>query len=63
MLILSRGLNESVTIVVPPSDKPTTVVVSVGSKGSNKTKISLGIDAEKCVSITRTELLRNADER
>ena len=54
MLILSRKFQESVTIIVPASSVPTTVVVSVGA--IHEAKVSLGIAAEKHVKIDRTEI-------
>ena len=54
MLVLSRKSKESVTITVPPSTEPTTVVVSVGQ--IKLSKVSIGIAAPICVKVDRSEI-------
>jgi sRNA-binding carbon storage regulator CsrA len=54
MLILSRKPQESVTVRVPASSEPTTIVVCVTQIRGHKA--SLGIDAGGHIEISRTEL-------
>jgi hypothetical protein len=56
MLCLTRRPLESVTITVPPSDEPTTVVVSCDHFRTSK-QVSLGFTCERKVAVVRTELL------
>jgi carbon storage regulator len=54
MLVLSRYIDESIVITIPPSDKPTTVTVTqVGIQG---TKSRLGFEAPKTVTVHRSEV-------
>jgi sRNA-binding carbon storage regulator CsrA len=54
-LILTRRVGESITITVPPSDKPTTVEVFL-SEIKQKSRARLGFSAAKEVVIMRSEV-------
>ena len=55
MLILSRKVNEAVTLVIPPSTETRTVEVMVTEIGRVVTR--LGIEAPREIQVFRNELL------
>jgi len=57
MLILGRNVNETVTIIVPPSDKPQTIEVVVTE--AHRDKARLGIIAERAIRVHRKEVLES----
>jgi len=54
MLILSRKADQSVILVVPPSDKPQAIRVEVTEIGTSQVK--LGFEADRVVAIHRAEI-------
>lgn len=54
MLVLSRMVEEGVTITVPPSKEPTDIKIKVIHIKPRQTR--LGFDAPKRVEIVRSEL-------
>lgn len=54
MLVLSRNVEESIIITVPPSDKTTTITVLQVDIRGNKSR--LGIEAPKLVTVHRSEV-------
>jgi carbon storage regulator CsrA len=55
MLILGRNVNETVTIIVPPSDKPQTIEVVVTE--AHRDKARLGITADRAIRVHRKEVV------
>ena len=55
MLILGRNVNETVTIIVPPSDKPQTIEVVVTE--AHRDKARLGIIADRAIRVHRKEVV------
>ena len=54
MLVLSRKVDERIVITVPPSDKPTQIIITaVEFRGD---KVRIGIDAPSDVLVLRDEL-------
>ena len=60
MLVLSRKENESIRVVVPPSDQPTTVVVTVAKLAGQK--VRLGFSAPRAVEIVRSEVATRQEQ-
>ena len=56
MLVLSRCKGESIILTVPPSDKPTEIVVMLVRNRVGNSKCRLGFDAPREVHIVREEL-------
>lgn len=56
MLVVSRNLDEFITVVIPPSDAPR--VVQVGYLATNGDKIRLGVQADLDIRINRNEVCR-----
>jgi sRNA-binding carbon storage regulator CsrA len=57
-LVLTRRPLETVTITVPPSDKPRTVVVEyIESRRGDGSQIAMGFHADRDIEVFRTEVL------
>lgn len=56
MLVLSRKSTESVQVLVPPSDKPQVVTVSVVRSTG---RVKLGIAADPRITVLRSELQKD----
>ena len=54
MLILSRKEDETIILIIPPSDKPTVVKVTVSS--IKATRVALGFDGPRTTKILREEV-------
>ncbi len=54
MLVLTRQKDERIVVVVPPSDKPTTVEILVADILGSKARI--GVDCPRHVSVDRKEI-------
>lgn len=59
MLVLSRRVDEGVTITVPPSPEPQTITIKVIEIRGDKSRI--GFDAPRTVIIHRDEIQRVVD--
>ena len=59
MLVLKRYVEESIIIIVPPSDTPTKITIT--QLGIEGTKSKLGFDAPKTVSVNRSEVQNEID--
>lgn len=60
MLVLKRGISESTYIIIPPSDKPTTIEVIVIDSQKNPghgPRLRLGFEAPADVGVYRKEVL------
>lgn len=54
MLVLSRQNEESIELQIPPSDQPRVVTITV--KRIDQTRVRLGTEAPREITIVRTEL-------
>lgn len=59
MLVLSRNAGESLTLEIPPSDKPLTVEILVSRIDSGRVRI--GTEAPPEVKVHRTERLNREE--